>query len=94
MNIKQLQGIITYCVCGAIIATAFNYAALHRIMIPDECYYHDNGTTAIFDLFYDIPLHNGYHPFPTLLNVILTVMFGLIGGVMAYRVWHRQRDIA
>ena len=60
---------------------ALNYI-LATIYIPDSCYYHVHKTTMIFDLFYDLPAGEGFHPFPTRFNFIISI---LTGGFLGYK---------
>lgn len=57
-----------------------NYGFLDSFIIPDPCYYHTNDTTFIFDLFYCFPSVEAGHPFPSVLNILLTLITGLFLG--------------
>jgi len=45
------------------------------IFLGDECQYHSGETSWVFDLFYDLPAYNGYHPWPSVFNFTLTMIF-------------------
>ena len=42
-------------------------------LLGDECQYHSGDTSFLFNLFYKFTSSNGYHPSPTILNLIVTV---------------------
>lgn len=65
---------------GSTVMFAFNYLFLEHILIPDPCYYHNRETTMIFDLFYDLPSREGYHPSPTSFNFLITLIVGAFLG--------------
>ena len=65
----------------SIIGVAFlNFGIVEQIIIPDPCLYHTKETTFLWNLFYTLSGAEGYHPFPTLLNFILTLIVGVFVG--------------
>jgi hypothetical protein len=46
---------------------------LQMAWLGDECQYHTSETSWLFDLFYDRSAANGYHPWPTWFNLIISV---------------------
>lgn len=79
---------------GFITALILNFGFLQRILIPDPCYYHTNETTPIFDLFYNLPASEGYHPFPTAFNFFLTAAVGIALGLLLKTVIYERRRMA
>ena len=74
---------ITFCIlAGTLITALFNYLFVERLLIPDPCYYHSNPTNWFFDIFYVLKAEEGYHPFPTMYNFIITVMLGAALGLI------------
>lgn len=45
---------------------------LQMAILGDNC--HNDETSALFDLFYDMASSNGYHPFPSNFNFMVTVV--------------------
>lgn len=56
-----------------IVCILLNYGVIEHLIIPDECYYHMNGTSTVFDLFYSISSASGGHPEPTVFNFLFTL---------------------
>lgn len=81
MSLKQKIMITTSALAGIIIALLLNFFITEYILIPDPCYYHTHDTTPLFDIFFDLTSSNGYHPFPSLFNFILTIVVGALLGV-------------
>jgi hypothetical protein len=79
---------------GAITALIFNLGFLQKMIIPDPCYYHTNETNPIFNVFYNLPASEGYHPFPTAFNILLTILIGIGMGMMLHKVIYERRRIA
>ena len=65
-----------------LLAFAANFFLLEKLIIPDPCIYHTRETTALFDMFYSLKAEEGYHPFPTTLNFIITLASGGIAGFL------------
>lgn len=78
----RLIKISGFTIIGIIVIFLFNYLLLERIIIPDPCYYHSHETTKVFDLFYEFTSSEGYHPTPTKLNLILTLITGAMAGLL------------
>ena len=80
----RLFKILGFTLTGIVIVFLFNYLFLERLIIPDPCYcyYHSHDTTKLFDLFYELTSSEGYHPTPTKLNLILTVIIGAMTGLL------------
>ncbi len=47
---------------------------VQSVLLGDECQYHSNGTSFLFNLFYDLPASNGYHPWPSTFNYATTMI--------------------
>lgn len=74
-----------FCIVGMAVALLLNYAVLTPLVfIPDECYYHTNEPGFLVELLFSFDSENGYHTFPNMLNLIVTLILGLIAGVFAY----------
>ncbi len=71
---------IVYSILGILLAFGINLL-LNFIFIPDPCYYHSNDGGWLFNLFYELPAWNGFHPSPNTLNYMLTVTAGLVFGI-------------
>ena len=71
-----------FIIIGVVLCIPFNYLFLQRIIIPDECYYHNRETSWLFELFYSQTAADGYHPFPTLFNFLFTVAVGAVLGIV------------
>ena len=69
---------------GSIGSLLFNYGILIHIIIPDPCYYHSHDTSAAFDLFYVMTAEDGYHPPPSLFNLLFTIISGAVIGSCVY----------
>ena len=93
MKKGTLRTLIFVMICLIIGAMLFNYSFLEDIVIPDPCYYHNNNyiTSALFDLFYCFPSSEGGHPFPTLFNLIFTIIIGAAAGMILWWLIHRVR---
>jgi hypothetical protein len=77
---------ITSCLFIGIITLVFlNYCIIEPILIPDSCAYHAEDTSNLFNLLYKMDSIDGYHPFPTLFNFLLTMTLGVISGLAVYR---------
>ena len=70
---------------GIIIMGFLNYCIIEPIIIPNPCAYHINKTGSLFNLFYKIESNEGFHPFPTGLNSILTAGIGIVSGLALYK---------
>ena len=75
-------------------ALVFNLAFVQRIIIPDPCHYHTNDTNPVFDIFYNLPASEGYHPFPTAFNILVTILIGIALGIVLHKVIYERRRIA
>ncbi len=60
------------------------------LIIPDPCYYHKHETTKIFDLFYELTTAEGYHPSPTKLNFIITIVIGMLLGLIIGKIFTQK----
>jgi len=47
---------------------------MQSVLLGDECQYHSGETSFLFDLFYDLPAYNGYHPWPSTFNYATTMV--------------------
>lgn len=47
---------------------------VQSVLLGDECQYHSGDTSRLFDLFYDLPAENGYHPSPSVFNYATTMV--------------------
>ncbi|MBP8994446.1 MAG: hypothetical protein KBG30_11650 [Bacteroidales bacterium] len=79
---KRILTIIGFCVLGLVVTFVLNFFILERLIIPDPCYYHSHDTNKIFDLFYELTAGEGFHPTPTILNLVLTLTAGIIVGLV------------
>jgi uncharacterized membrane protein YgaE (UPF0421/DUF939 family) len=76
---------------GIVLAFVLNLYILENILIPDPCYYHSHNTNAVFDIFYDLPASEGYHPFPTIFNFIFTTVIGAMIG-WAFSIYIKKKQ--
>lgn len=93
MSIKQLAIITLSTIAGIFLAVIFNFIVLENILIPDPCYYHSHDTNMLFDLFYELTASEGYHPFPTRFNFILTICIGALAGFTLSKRLIRKRSL-
>lgn len=70
---------------GAVVLFFLNYGLFEGILIPDPCYYHTQDSTWMFQLFYTLDSCDGGHPFPTILNLVLTLCIGFFIGWLALK---------
>ena len=79
---KKTTIIIGFILIWLVVMYILNFFILEKIIIPDPCYYHSHDTNKVFDLFYELTAKEGYHPTPTRLNVILTLITGGLAGLI------------
>lgn len=82
---------ITLIIGTAIGALAFNLFFLDRLFVPDPCYYHTHRGGWLFHLFYDLPANEGYHPVPSILNIIFTAILGGLAGYGIFNLILRKK---
>lgn len=92
MTVKQIALLILSTFVGIVLAFILNFVILDRILIPDPCYYHTHDTNIIFDIFYDLPASEGFHPFPTKFNFIFTAIIGALIGFKFVKHKLKKRD--
>jgi len=80
---------IIFSIVGASLAFILNYFFIEQVIIPDPCKFHSADTNVLFDLFYDLPSVNGGHPFPTIFNILFTL---IIGGLIGFYItkWRQK----
>jgi hypothetical protein len=79
---KIIFSILIVALC-LVIAFLVNFAIITPLVLGDLCRY-DTGqitTGKLFDLFYDITSESGYHPEPSLYNIYLTGILGIVIGI-------------
>lgn len=69
---------------GGLISFGLNFLLIESILIPDICLYHKIEPSKIFTLFYKPPACNKYHPATTTLNICITLIIGVIIGVVIF----------
>jgi hypothetical protein len=82
--IKKVSIISFFIILGVIITFCLNFFFIENLVIPKPCYYHNNPTiemSNLFSLFYKITPSEGYHPFPSTLNFTLTLLIGILAGL-------------
>jgi hypothetical protein len=79
---KRILKIIGFCILGLVVTFVLNFFILERLIIPDPCYYHSHDANNFFDLFYEFTAVEGFHPTPTILNLVLTLTTGSIVGLV------------
>lgn len=65
---------IIFLILFSILGIIISYIALFLIqllLIPDECYYHQNNTNWFINLLYDFPSWNGCHAYPSTFQFVL-----------------------
>ncbi len=72
----------TVLMCLGVMATfTLNYLYLDPLLIPDPCLYHNADKRGVLiKIFYCFPGWEGYHPFPSNFNFILTAALGAYAG--------------
>lgn len=78
----RLFKILGFTMTGIVIVFLFNYLLLEALIIPDPCYYHSHDTTKLFDLFYELTASEGFHPTPTMFNLVITLVIGAVTGLV------------
>jgi uncharacterized membrane protein YedE/YeeE len=71
---------IIFLILFSILGIIISYIALFLIqllLIPDECYYHQNNTNWFINLLYDFPSWNGCHAYPSNFQFVLIFGFGI-----------------
>ncbi len=81
-------------VLGAVMALAINVLLFTPLIIPDPCAYHNGEAKAtfIFKIFFDIFGTTGHHPEHSLVNLIVTTIFGGFAGWKVGRILLRSYD--
>ena len=85
MQVSQTIFRITLIIGTAIGALAFNMFFLDRSFIPAPCYYHTHNGGRLFHLFYDLQANEGYHPVPSIFNIVFTAV---LGGLTGYGIFN------
>lgn len=79
---KRILKIIGFCILGLVVTFVLNFFILERLIISDPCYYHSHETNKIFDLYCELTAVEGFHPTPTILNLVLTLTTGIVVGLV------------
>ncbi len=82
---SKIISIICCSLFGMITMAFLNFCILDSIIIPDPCAYHGEERGSIFNIFYKMESGDGYHPFPTTFNFILTAVAGIMVGLAMYK---------
>jgi hypothetical protein len=94
--LTKIFGSIFIIVVGALIMLFLNFSVLNSIIIGNEETYDTANikTSKTFELFYTISSDTGYHPEPSNLNFIITILTGVIvGGLTSYRlIWRQKKE--
>ncbi|MFM2225239.1 MAG: hypothetical protein RJA07_1441 [Bacteroidota bacterium] len=95
MTIKRTIIIFISTLAGCIVGFLFNVFVVYNIIIPDPCYYHNHDfkTSRLFNLFYEITGAEGYHPTPTMFNIIFALVVGaLLGFTLSFYKTKKQNN--
>jgi hypothetical protein len=68
--------LITFSIPGIIISLILAYF-IQLLLIPDECYFHQNDANWFIKIMYDFKSSNGGHPFPSNFQFVLILGFGI-----------------
>lgn len=79
---------------GGVIAVLLNLTLVQELLTPDPCYYHSHQTNFFFDLFYKLSAENGYHPIPTLFNLLASLVIGMLVGLGFKMIISKQKNNA
>lgn len=90
--ITKHQKITFFSILSGIILAFIVNAKIQSVIIPDPCYYHTHEPTKMFSLFYSLSPVEGFHPFPTMLNFVLTSLTGISIGLVVSIYARRRRD--
>lgn len=89
---KFLKGLVIT-ILSIIVIAFLNFGVIQSIIIPDPCLYHRKEITPTWELFYYLSAAEGYHPFPTLFNFSLTLIVGIIVGlILSKRILTQQNQ--
>ena len=80
---KMFKGLFFICI-GIFSSFFINIFIIDEILIPDQCVYHslvEAPKNELINLFYTF----GYHPEFTDLNMILTVIVGILFGLFLWK---------
>ena len=66
------------------IALLLNFVVAESYVMPNSHEYNTGNPNMIVELLYSLESGNGYQPFPNVLTITLTLVAGLIGGIVAY----------
>ena len=92
--IKRILATVIILFLSFILAKLVNHNFIEKIIIDEKCEYDIENikTGKLFDLFYTISSNTGYHPEPSLFNLLFTVFISLLIGIfISYRfIWKTQ----
>jgi hypothetical protein len=74
--LNKIFFLFIFSIVGTIISFLF-FSIIGSMLIPDDCYYHQNDTNWLIDLLYDFPGWNGFHPSPSNFQFVLIFGFGI-----------------
>ena len=81
-NFKKFVFVIPLVLLGMALTFLLNYFYIEKLIITDECYYHGHTPNILIQLFYSFEASNGDHPFPSIFNVLFTL---ILGGYFGYK---------
>lgn len=83
-------------VVGAAVAVVFSFYVIDGIVNPDPCYYEvgEHKPRLLFSLFYNIQEWNGYHPTPSVFNLIFSLTLGAIPGWLLFKRYKNEGKLA
>src|ERR1043165_1818876 len=85
MKTLKLIPYVLFAIIGSALAFLLNIFILEPLLIiPDYCYYDTREPGFLINLFYDFPGSEGYHPVPSRLNILLTIVIGAFAGYKSF----------
>ncbi|KQC02793.1 hypothetical protein [Pedobacter sp. Hv1] len=79
---------------GGVIAVLLNLTLVQELFTPDPCYYHNRKTNFFFNFFYKLSAENGDHPIPTLFNLLVSLVIGMLVGLWFKIIISEQKNNA
>lgn len=74
-----------FCLMGIVAAFAVNFVITLCFVLPNAHKYNTGDSNWLVELLYTFHASNGYEPFPSWINILITVLFGVLAGIYLMR---------